>query len=354
MTALGSFNLLRLAPWMLRRATSLPEGLQRRLAGAPVVSDEGSPLDQQTQMLLALFRRSGMPTLDRLAPRIARPLFDRSVRWLDPPEQALLRVEDCATPEGIPLRIYVPHHQAPALPVAVFYHGGGFVFGSLGSHDRPCRRLAHLAGCIVVAVDYRLAPEHPFPAAVEDALAAFAWVSDNARQLGADPQRIAVCGDSAGGNLSAVVCRLTRDAHRPMPCFQLLIYPATDLTCSLPSHQRFGRGLLLTEQMISSFVTAYLPNVTERTDPRASPLHAEDHRGLPPALVVTAGFDALRDEGREYVRRLRQAEVPVDHVEHASLIHGFFNMTGVVHRAREAADQLASALGRALTDSPAD
>jgi acetyl esterase len=221
------------------------------------------------------------------------------------------------------------------------------VTGSLASHDAPCRVLAASSGCVVVAVDYRLAPEHRFPAPVEDALAAFRHVAREASSFGIDPARLAVCGDSAGGTLSAVVALETRaDAIRPR--FQVLVYPAVDLTSSFPSIRALGKGYFLEQASIEYFVGHYLAPEQDRRDPRVSPLFAPDHRGLPPAFVLTAGFDPLRDEGEAYARALAAAGVPVEHRCYETLIHGFWNLGGAVVAAREPMADAARALRDAL------
>jgi acetyl esterase len=228
----------------------------------------------------------------------------------------------------------------------VFYHGGGFVLGSLRSHDGECRALALGAHAIVVAVDYRRAPEHPFPAAVDDGVAALRWVAGNAASFGGDAARIAVAGDSAGGNIAAVVARDTREeAERPI--FQLLIYPAADCTRSHASHGHFREGFLLTKASIDWFLDHYLGE-RDLTHPRASPLFAEDVGGVPPAMILTAGFDPLRDEGKAYAEKLAAAGVPVDHRCYGGLVHGFFNMTAAVEAARRALDDAVNGLRGAL------
>jgi acetyl esterase len=217
----------------------------------------------------------------------------------------------------------------------VFLHGGGFVLGDLESHDVPCRLLARHAGALVLAVDYRLAPEAPFPAPVQDASAALAWAIEHAAELGADPQRVAIAGDSAGGNLSAVASWEAVREGRPAPALQILIYPATDFVGRAPSHAMFDEGFLLVRSDMDWFTEKYLGG-DPGEDPRASILRAEELSGLPPAIVVTAGFDPLRDEGEAYARRLRELGVPVLLRRFPGLIHGFINLTGVSPSSRDA------------------
>jgi acetyl esterase len=212
----------------------------------------------------------------------------------------------------------------------VYFHGGGWVIGDLESHDQVCRALANAARCTVVAVDYRLAPEHKFPAAVEDAIAATRWVSDNAQSLGIDASRLAVGGDSAGGNLAAVVSLDARDRGGPPLVFQLLIYPGTDMRMDWPSHLRHAGQLPLRRPTMQWFVGHYLRGPGDELDWRASPLRAPSFRNLPPALVVTAGFDPLSDEGEAYARALSDGGVPVTHRRFDGQIHGFLNMGRIV------------------------
>jgi acetyl esterase len=230
----------------------------------------------------------------------------------------------------------------------VFFHGGGWTIGDLDTHDVVCRQLANGARCAVFSVDYRLAPENPFPAAVDDCMAATAFVSKNSVSLGIDRKRIAVGGDSAGGNLAAVVSILARDAGGPAIAFQLLIYPATDQRGGFPSHERNGKGYLLTRESMDFFRACYLPRREDWSDWRASPLLAKDLSRLPPAFVLTAGFDPLVDEGRAYAERLAREGVKVEYREYEGMVHGFVLMGGVVDRANAAVADCAAALKAAF------
>jgi acetyl esterase len=236
------------------------------------------------------------------------------------------------------------------LPLLVYLHGGGWVIGDLDTHDVLCRCLADAAGCAVLAVDYRLAPEHRFPAAVDDCVAALRWARANAAALGADPARIAVGGDSAGGNLSAVVCLALREAGEPQPALQLLIYPATDQRAVAPSHTANGQGYLLTRDSVRYYAGHYLgedPSI--RDDWRASPLRAARHDGLAPALVLTAGYDPLRDEGRQYADALSAAGVPCQYVCFERQIHGFITMGRVIAEANTAVALCGTVLRQAFS-----
>ncbi|HKA66718.1 MAG TPA: alpha/beta hydrolase, partial [Solirubrobacterales bacterium] len=250
----------------------------------------------------------------------------------------------------IPARFYVPE-GLPAggpSPLLVYFHGGGWVIGDLDTHDGVCRFLAAAAGTAVLAIDYRLAPEHPFPAPVEDAWAGFAWAAANAAELGVDPARIAVGGDSAGANLAAVVCLLARAGGGAMPAMQLLIYPPTDSAGDLPSRRLFAEGFLLTKGDMDAFERHYLPPGSDATDPRVSILLAPDLTGLPPAYVATAGFDPLRDEGEAYALRMREAGVRVALRRHPGLIHSFANQTAISRTARGAMLEASGALRMGL------
>ena len=254
-------------------------------------------------------------------------------------------------PRGeIPVRVYTPEGRAP-FPVLVYFHGGGWVIGNLETHDGLCRHLANAAHCVVVSVDYRLAPEHPFPASGEDAYAATRWVAGNAAALGGDAKRIAVGGDSAGGNLSAVVSLMARDRGGPPIVFQLLVYPATDLPSANMSYRENGEGYFLTAKSMHWFFAHYCGANPDASDPYLCPLRAKNLGGLPPALVVTAGFDPLRDEGEAYAAGLREAGVRTKLTRYPGMIHGFFGMGPLLTQARaatkEAADALRSAFGTA-------
>jgi len=245
-------------------------------------------------------------------------------------------------------RIYRPKTASAKPGVLVFFHGGGFVCGSIDSHEEAVKVLAHESGVVVCSVDYRLGPEHMFPAAVEDAVTAYAWMREHAGEHGADPARVGVGGDSAGGNLSAVACHLCKQRGLPQPAHQLLIYPAIDWSRSCESHKTFAKGFFLEDQRTHWFEDRYLNRVEERDDPRASPMKFSDFSSLAPATIVTAGFDILRDEGAKYAAMLERAGNQVDFCVETSLIHGFFNMGGVVALARSANARIAARLHRAL------
>jgi acetyl esterase len=251
------------------------------------------------------------------------------------------------------VRVYRPagSTKADVLPALVFYHGGGWVIGDLDTHDVVCRELSNGARCAVFSVEYRLAPEAPFPAAVHDSIAATRYVMDNAAALGIDSKRIAVGGDSAGGNLAAVVCLDARDKGQAAPCFQLLIYPATDQRAGFASHERNAEGYLLTRKVMDYFRGHYLPHAADWLDWRASPLLANTLAGLPPAYVLTAGYDPLVDEGRAYAERLSSSGVKAEYRDYPDMVHGFLLMGGVLDTAREAVTACCAAL-RGAFESP--
>ena len=312
-------------------------------------------LHPQAQALLRLMQDKKIPPTQTLPVREAREFYRvrRAVTQPEPPPVAEARDLEASGPHGpIPLRLYRPQGSAAGqvLPVLVYYHGGGWVIGDLETHDTLCRSLANGAGCAVVAVDYRMGPEHRFPAAVDDALAATRWVHANAARLHLDASRLAVGGDSAGGNLAAVVALALRDGAKdaPAPCLQLLIYPATDMRCGAPSHQLNGDGYLLTRDTIAYFRGHYIADPSQWADWRASPLLHPDLSRLPPALVLTAGFDPLRDEGRAYADALSTAGTPAQYVCFERQIHGFITMGRLIPEARTAVDLCTAALRRAF------
>jgi acetyl esterase len=309
-------------------------------------------LHPQTQALLALIAESGLPLTHTLTPPEARRFYRERRAFTQPEPQPVAAVTNLSAPGQagpIPVRLYKPlaADGAPP-PVLVYYHGGGWVIGDLDTHDVLCRDLAHHAGCAVVAVDYRLAPEHRYPAAVDDSLAATYWVQRNAAQLGLDGSRLAVGGDSAGGNLAAVVAILARDVGDLPIAFQLLIYPATDQRRGWPSHQTNGQGYLLTRDTMDYFHDHYLPDAKQDLEWRASPLLCDNLKGLPPALVLTAGYDPLRDEGLAYSQRLSEAGNRATHICFERQIHGFITMGKVVDEANAAVALCADAVRRAL------
>ncbi|HEX3497737.1 MAG TPA: alpha/beta hydrolase [Stellaceae bacterium] len=305
-------------------------------------------LDKQAQHVIDLIVQAGRPGYQTMTAPEARLAYKetRGPLQAPPPEVAEVVERSIDGPGGkLALRLYRPLGSPAdaALPALVYFHGGGWTIGDLDTHDVICRLLASRAGCAVVAVDYRLAPEAKFPAAVEDCWAATRWVREQGAAIGVDPQRIAVGGDSAGGNLAAVVALLARDADLGL-AFQLLIYPATDFANDKPSHELFAEGYMLTRTGIAWFTGNYLVGPADTADWRASPLRAASLAGVAPALVVTAGFDPLRDEGKAYAERLAAAGVPVRYVCYDGMIHGFFGMTGKIDTARHAIDEAGAAL----------
>jgi acetyl esterase len=303
----------------------------------------------QVEALLERVARSPLPPYHTVSPFVARRIYRDTRAALAPkapevPEVRLLAFENYA------MRVYRPV-VGEILPALVYFHGGGWTIGDLDTHDVLCRELALGARCAVFSVDYRLAPEHPFPAAVEDCLAATRYVAENGARL--NVRGIAVAGDSAGGNLAAVVSLLARDAGVPQLAFQLLIYPATDQRCATPSHERNAQGYLLTRDAIHYFRRHYLPGERDWLDWRASPLLAKSHAGLPPALVITAGYDPLRDEGAAYADKLRAAGVKVAYREYADMVHGFVLFGGVLESANAAVADCAAALRAAFERVPA-
>ncbi len=246
------------------------------------------------------------------------------------------------------VRVVWPRERGD-LPCLVYFHGGGWTFCSIETHDATCRKLANGAGCVVVSVEYRLAPEHPFPAAAEDAFAATRWVAGHADALGIDPQRVAVGGDSAGGNLAAVVALMARDRGELKLCHQLLVYPITDHDFETVSYRENAAGPLLTRSMMQSFWDFYVPD-GNRSNPYVSPLRAQSLAELPPATVITAEYDPLRDEGEAYALRLREAGVAVNASRYDGMIHGFFGFDEVLPAGRKAVDEAAAALDVAFAD----
>ena len=274
------------------------------------------------------------------------------VTLMDEPAPALARIENIRIPGpagDIPARVYAPRAAGALMPAVVYFHGGGWVQGDLETHHGLCARLAQHAGALVVAVDYRLAPEHKFPAAVEDCLAAYTWLRAHGRELGADPARVAVAGDSAGGNLSAVVSQLAAAGKVPVPTCQALIYPAVDFSFETDSHRDMVDGHVIPRDRVLWYMEQYLRGEADKADLRASPLRAPSLAGQPPAMIVTAGFDPLRDEGRAYAERLRGAGVDVVYREYPGQIHAFVSLTKAIPQGLactlEVADYLRQRMG---------
>lgn len=307
-----------------------------------------SNIDPQAWFILKQLESAGAPPMEQLTPELAR-MGDFSLIAGAPEEVAKVENRTIPVPGGeIPVRIYTPEGEGP-FPALVYYHGGGWVIGNLDTVDVPCRMLANRAGCVVVSVDYRLAPEHKFPTAAEDSYAAAKWLSENAASIQVDPERIAVGGDSAGGNLAAVVALMAREQGGPSFAYQMLIYPVTNHAYDTDSYRDNAEGYFLTKNTMVWFWNHYLRNEEDGQNPYASPLLAEDLSGLPPALVITAGFDPLRDEGEAYAERLKAAGVPVEATRYEGMIHGFFWMPGVLTEAHNAINQAANALKQAFS-----
>lgn len=308
----------------------MPEWLQRRFAG-PVVTIDGNDLYTEVQAALKVLNANPESSFERLPLDQARRQIDEEA-WMFGSASRIRPVEDLVIPSadgGIPARRYTPLGTAPVVGTLVYFHGGGWVVGSLDSGHSGCGFLAAHANVTVFAIDYRLAPEHPFPAGIDDATAAFRWIRDNAESLGIDPHTIAVGGDSAGGNFAAVVSIDTKNDAEGAPAFQLLFFPVTDLSTKHPSYELFADGYFLTEAQMDWYKGHYLARAEDAGNPRVSPLLARDLAGLPPAYVAVSGFDVLRDEGLAYAARLREAGVPVTTRNHSGHIHGFVNSTGV-------------------------
>jgi acetyl esterase len=301
-------------------------------------------LHPEVRALLEMIDAQGAPPLESQDPVEARRDRLEGMKMLGGKPVALGRVEDLSIPGprgDIPIRVYASEHGSVG-PALVYFHGGGFVFGNLDTHDTVCRSIANQSGAVVISVDYRLAPEHKFPAAVDDSYAATVWVAANAERLGVDANRIAVGGDSAGGNLATVVAMRCRDAGGPALAAQVLIYPVTDVSSfETVSHRDFADGYFLTRGAMDWFTGHYLASSDQKRHAEASPLLAPNVSGLPPALVITAEFDPLRDEGEAYAERLQQAGVPVTITRYPGMIHGFVSMHGVLTGGRQAIKEAA-------------
>lgn len=328
-----------------RLLSGLPPRAQVGLSGKPPVRVDGQTLEPDIQLTLALVERQGAPKLQTLSPGEAREVYRKQVAVSNgqpAPVGAVrdLTIDGAAGP--LAARHYSPAESGGPHPLIVFFHGGGFVVGDLDTHDAPCRLLCRHTGAHVLAVDYRLAPEYPFPAAVEDGRAAFRWAMEHAAELGADPARVAVAGDSAGGTISAVTSWQAATGEGPAPVLQVLLYPATESAKSSRSRELFSDGFLLTRELLDWFTEQYVSGA-DTTDPRLSISHANSLEGVAPALIATAGFDPLRDEGEAYAESLRAAGVTVAARRFPGLIHGFCSTIGTSKASREALIEVSGA-----------
>jgi acetyl esterase len=307
------------------------------------------PLDPQAKALLDQMAASGAPPLNALPVPEARKAMAALFAAPGTPEP-VKQVEDRvvrAPGVSLPVRMYTPEGSSP-FPVLVYFHGGGWVLGDRDTHDATCRSLANGAGCMVISVDYRLAPEHKFPTAAEDCYAATQWAALNVAAFGGDPQRLAVGGDSAGGNLAAAVAQMASDRGAPTLTFQLLIYPVTNYAFDTQSYRDNADGYLLTKDSMAWFWNLYLSNDTDGQNAYASPLRGRHLQNLPPALVITAEYDPLRDEGAAYAARLREVGVAATHSDYKGMIHGFFSMPNVLDQGKKAVAEACQALRAAF------
>ena len=314
--------------------------------------------DPDVEIILDMIRIAGRPPFETLTPDEARQAFTASRAVLAPDPQPVAEARDlaCPGPHGdIALRLYRPTGTEPdqTLPALVYFHGGGWLLGGLDSHDTTCRHFANAARCAVASVDYRMAPEHKFPAAVDDSAAATRWIIEHAASLGIDPSRVAVGGDSAGGNLAAVMALMARDDTLPKLAFQLLVYPATDMARTTISAQTITQPVPLTSKTMKWFIDHYMRGPADIIDWRASPARAADLSGTAPALMLTCACDPLCDEGIDYARRLEREGVRVTHLHFSDQIHGFVSMGKIIRAAGVAIDMMAAVLRKALWPPPA-
>ncbi len=307
------------------------------------------PLDPQCEAVLRGLESMGLPPIETMSIEQARETIETFRMMMGPPEDMSVVEERTIPGPGGDLRalIYTPEGDGP-FPVLVYFHGGGFTAGSIDLVDPICRMLANRSGAIVVAASYRLGPEHPYPAAPDDAYAVVSWVTEHAAEFDGDPARLAVGGDSAGANLATVTCLRSKTEGGPAIVFQLLVYPSVDNTGDYPSFAENGEGYLLTTPLMEWFWANYMGGGTRGDEPYAAPMKAKDLTGLPPAFVITAEFDPLRDEGEAYAARLNEAGVPTDVRRYDGAIHAFFWLPAVVDQGRTAIDAAAAALRKAL------
>jgi acetyl esterase len=333
---------------LLQALTSLPESIIQRLAGRPIVRN-GNRLAPESHLILTLFRVTRQPPLDTLSVKKARRTLDMHAASLALGQT--IGAVRTFTVEGRPARLYTPSSLigASAAPTMLYFHGGFHTYGGgFKSHDGALRFLAEQSGVQVLALDYRLAPEDPFPAGLDDCVAALRWLAANPESVGADPTRLAVGGDSAGGNLAAATVQALADEIDL--AFQLIVYPITDFTQTSESRRSLGEGFYLTRVAIEQAAKRYLPDERDRKDPRATVLNGTISPKTPPTLVVTAGFDPLRDEGNEYAAKLKDAGVDVELREYGDMIHGFLNQVTAGRRAHRYNREIAARVRQALAD----
>ncbi len=305
------------------------------------------PLDPQARELIDRLAALNLPPAHTVSPAEARQMIRDRSAILPREDVASVRDHRVRVDRGeITLRVFTPRVQGP-VPALVFFHGGGWVTGDIETHEGICRTLANGARSVVASVDYRLAPEHTFPTAAEDSYSATCWVVEHAAALGVDPRRLAVAGDSAGGNLATVVAMMARDRRGPRLALQVLVYPVTDAGLDTASYHENAEGYTPPPPPMRWYWEQYVPDAGQRSHPYASPLRASDLAGLPPALVITAEYDPLRDEAEAYARRLAEAGVPVTVTRYPGMVHSFFRLTNVLDAARAAVTEVTAALGKA-------
>ncbi len=339
------------APALTLEHTLMSEEDANTLLDGHRISRGARTMDAKAQIVGEFVKSIRTPGYFPPLPELRQQLLTM-VKLMDEPAPPLPRVEDIRIPGPagpMPARVYDPAGDAGGIrPAVAYFHGGGWVQGDIETHDGLCARLAQGSGALVVSLDYRLAPEHKFPAAVDDCVAAYRWLRAHGREIGADPSRIGVAGDSAGGNLAAVVSQLAAAEGLPVPAAQALIYPAVDFGLDTPSHRELQDGHVIPRDRIVWYAEQYLRGEADRNDPRAAPLRTTDLRGQPPTLVVTAGFDPLRDEGRAYADRLRGAGVDVVYREYPGQIHAFVSLTKAIPQGLECTREIADFLRQRL------
>lgn len=326
----------------------LPRLARLGFAGPPSRNDRGDVIDAELHVLLELMERSGQPPLERQSPNHARASYRFGVALLGPRRRHPVELVNA---EGLELRVHRPGPHKGG-PTVVFFHGGGFVIGDAAMYDGVVGELARRSGCTFICVPYRQAPEHPFPAGLEDAVRGYRWITDHAASLDLDPRRIGVMGDSAGATLAIAVAQTQITSGGVVPSLQCLVYPAVDHTGNTASRRRLSQGYILTEEVLDYFTGHYLGGPVDPDDPRLAPMAFPNPSAMPPTLLVTAGFDPLRDEGENYGAHLSDAGVCVDHVYWPDLVHGAFTMGGALATPRRRVNALARQLGQAMRQQP--